>query len=293
MVNVNRDEWETLQNLQAALAAGLDPNFAMSVFSDVTGGAQQRHETRRANVNTQLNGLYDLATQLAQSGATQEAVQGTVLDRGASMLPQSPYAQKRLAGLGNTIMDMDWNNGVSGLVPADARAQLGIQGGTALDPSDVQFISEQVKNLVDSVAVDPQTGEVGSNASVIQARQLIRSMFEASGAPPEQLAMIDQLVTDQWYGFGGPGPGEQGLRAPAGVPASGGNPNVAGNMQPGQVSPFSVASAMPGSDVYSLSDVVSQRNPYTQSWQGDNPSLVDKIIGAPRSFMDDILAWLD
>jgi hypothetical protein len=236
--------------LGAGVASGMDPMYAWQVYSQLVSGAQQRVADRRATVTSEAAGLEDLLMQLAQSGATEESLSGIL---GSQDLGQGPFATKAEGGLEDLLAGLDWdpNTGLSGLVPADVRAQLSAGPVSAFNSEARLALMPQLQQAAQT---DPST------------ENFWRAYNQFSSAMPEvnPNELLDFAVT-QWVSAGGETPNAAvrrvqgaGMGVPVGTTLGGPQP-----MSSPEPPVYSFGPAPPAEETFaSLYDALAGRQTY-------------------------------
>ncbi|HET9672693.1 MAG TPA: hypothetical protein VFQ40_07575 [Actinomycetota bacterium] len=136
-------ERKQLAYMQAA--AGASPDIASTIapmFFGTIEGAQERFDTRRAQRQEGMQGLRELAMQLAQGTASEDAVENVVLSQAQQLPLMGPRygGERRLGALEDFVEGLYTEGPVSGLAPMDVRSQY----AGVLDDEDRQGISTAV-----------------------------------------------------------------------------------------------------------------------------------------------------
>jgi len=195
--HLNDFEQSTLAMLAQALSHPGTAELAPMGLG-IIQGAQQRRTDNLAARQQGIGSLEQMAAQMAAQGAAPDAVSQMVMGQ-AEQLPLmgQPRGQKMLGGLGDYVDNLYApGQQVSGLAPADYRAQFTTPTGGLIDDQDraaigqlvqqglssgtpFRDIREQVRRL--AVGVMP---EGGGEAAVAEAERMYSEMI---GMPLEQM----------------------------------------------------------------------------------------------------------
>lgn len=145
---------------------GTDPQGA-GMFFDILGGAQERFDTQRAQRQEGMQGLREMALQLAASGASEEALSNALTGQASSLPLMGPRygGEERLEGLEGFVSGLYDNGPVSGLAPLDMRAP--VSG----------VIDDEDRAAIDSLVNQQMT----QGMSFTEIREQVRREFIAQG----------------------------------------------------------------------------------------------------------------
>lgn len=235
--------YERQQLLYMQQAAGQNPDIASTIAPSFFGtleGAQERFDTRRDTRQTGLQGLREMAMQLASSGASEDAVAAAVGGQAETLPLMGPRygGERRMGALEEFVGGLYGEGPVSGLAPQDMRDQFSgviddedrraidsivneqMGQGVPLDAIREQIRREFIAQGYDEFSTSEALNEAMTayerliGGSVEEMRGLgaeLRGQFGNEGLTPGELSEFSGLPDDRFAGIVGTGSGEAGI----------------------------------------------------------------------------------
>ena len=139
---LNPYETANIQDIIQGAQAGVDPSFLFSLLQGTVGGAQERRADKVAQRQQLTAQLQQQAMEMAGMGASEDAVASALSGMAqATPLARGARGDERVAGLESFVGDLYQDGPVSGLAPADYRAQFDTGG---IDEVDIQETGKTV-----------------------------------------------------------------------------------------------------------------------------------------------------
>ena len=161
---LNRLETQNIQDIIQGAGAGVDPSFLFSLLQGTVGGAQDRR-AEKVDQRQQLQAQFQQqAMEMAGMGASEDAVASALTGMAAGTpLARGNRGDERVAGLESFVGGLYDQGPVSGLAPADYRAQFdtgvvdeedrAAVGGIVLENMQKGMSFRDIRNVVRQQAV--------------------------------------------------------------------------------------------------------------------------------------------